>query len=191
MAVGHIVSHNVGESRISGHLHVPCGLAVVNQVPTQGCGSVGHLAHAHVAHGIAVGRKRHFHIIDVAKTIVPIPFECQTVCRCGHIEQIGGALHPTCGVVVGRDGHKGIAGAVVIGSDVAQLEFVKISQVLCFHPETDLQFAEGIAELRKDGIGVSITKRQGLCAAVCLSCCIMWAGICRFFVPARRQGALR
>ena len=46
VAVGHKVGHVLGEGRIGGYLHVPFGLAVVHQVPTQVGGIGGHLAHA-------------------------------------------------------------------------------------------------------------------------------------------------
>ena len=137
MAVGNMFGNSIGESRIGGQLHVPNGLAVVNQLPTQVGGIGGHLAKAQIVHGIAVGSNCHFQVVNVAIRISFAPFESQTVRHCWHIGQVNGTLLPfvICEAVV-CNGRKGVAGAVVIGGDVTQLElaFERIQ------PETDLEF---------------------------------------------------
>ena len=92
--------------------------------------------------------------------------------RCRHIEQIVGVLNPRsrCGVIC--NGRKGVAGAVVLCGNVAQLQLAVAS-----NPKTDLQLVQRVAELRQDGIAYfpkpqavrstvlfDITNRRGIIA---------------------------
>ena len=194
MAVGFFVGQDVGEGRIGGQLHVPCRLAVVKQFPTQVGGSGGQTFDTQIAHREAVERtNRHFHIVNDATQIAFAPFEGQTVRRLGHIEQVGGVLRPfTESRPEVCNGRKGVAVALVLGSEVAQLK----SAITAFQPKTDLQFIEGIAELRQNGVGIisgSTSERQGLCAAVDprrpRGCIVRADTACRVRLPAGRKAA--
>ena len=123
MAVGNIFGHIIREGRIGGHLHIPSGLAVVYQFPTQVGRSAVHFAEAQCLHMIAVGGKRHFHVVNVTEDVFVTTLEYQTPCCVGHIWEISDVIHMFMYryyVVIFCNSRKSVAGAVIVVGDVAQ-----------------------------------------------------------------------